>query len=91
MDKVHLQALLSVAGTEEDGEWSTVKDNRTLTLQCAQDGVGLNIGKVRKLRTEVDLLFAENAHGDVFVIALSSIFAGSVDPLSKASRTAGFR
>lgn len=91
MDKEHLQALLSVAGTEDDGDWSVVKDDRTITLQCAHEGVGLNIGKVRKLRTEGELVFAQNAHGDVFVIGLKSIFAGSVDPLSKASRTAGFR
>jgi hypothetical protein len=91
MDEAHLKALLSVAGTDEDGLWLQVKDDRTITLHTARQGVGLNISKVRKLRTEGALLYAQNAHGDTFVVALESVFAGSVDPLSQASRTAGFR
>jgi hypothetical protein len=91
MNSDHLGALLNVAGTSKEGEWSVLKDERTLTLHAAESGVSLNVAKIRKVRSEGDLLFAENAHGDVFVLKQGSIFAGSVDPPSKESRKAGFR
>ena len=91
MDSDHLGALLNLAGTEKEGEWSVLKDDRTLTLHAAQSGVGLNVGKIRKVRTDGALLFTENMHGDVFVLKLEDVFAGSVDPPSRKSRKAGFR
>lgn len=91
MDAAHLSGLLEVAGTDKDGGWSVVKDDRTLTLHAARDGVGLNVTKVRKVRTAGDLIYAENAHGDTFVLPLGIVFAGSIDPPSKTSRQAGFR
>ena len=91
MESEHLEALLSVAGTESEDEWTVLKDDRTLTLHSAESGVGLNVGKVRKVRVDGKLLFAQNATGDVYVLKLSSVFAGLVDPPSKTARTAGFR
>lgn len=91
MDSDHLGSLLNLAGTEKDGEWSVLKDERSLTLHAAEAGVGLNVAKVRKVRTDGSLLFAENLQGDIFVLQLSSVFAGSVDPPNKESRKAGFR
>ena len=91
MDSAHLSGLLEVAGVDKEGPWSVVKDDRTLTLHAAQAGVGLNVTKLRKVRLQGELLYAENAHGDTFVLPLAVIFAGSVDPPSKASRQAGFR
>lgn len=87
----HLNALLSVAGTDEEDGWSVLRDDRTVTLHASREGVGLNVGKLRKVKTDGDLVFAENIHGDVFVLSLDSLFAGSVDPPSKESRKAGFR
>jgi hypothetical protein len=88
MNSEHLTALLNIAGTDPEGQWAVVRDDRTLTLHAAQDGVPLNVGKVQ---IEGPLLFAENLHGDVFVLSLTSLFAGSVDPPSKTGRKAGFR
>jgi hypothetical protein len=91
MDSDHLGALLNLAGTEKDGEWSVLKDERSLTLHAAEGGVALNVSKVRKVRTDGSLLFAENLRGDVFVLKLANVFAGSVDPPNKEARKAGFR
>jgi hypothetical protein len=91
MNSEHLTALLNIAGTDPEGSWAQVRDDRTLTLHAAQEGVPLNVGKIRKVMIEGPLLFAENLHGDVFVLTLSSVFAGSVDPPSKGGRKAGFR
>jgi len=91
MNSDHLGALLNVAGTDKEGEWSVLKDERTLTLHAAEKGVSLNVSKIRKVRREGSLLIAENAHGDTYVLTQESIFAGSIDPASKESRKAGFR
>ena len=91
MDAAHLESLMDVAGSDQEEGWSVLKDDRTLTLHAASSGVGLNVTKVRKVRVAGDLMFAENVVGDTFVLPLSAIFAGSVDPPSKASRQAGFR
>lgn len=91
MDTQHLSALLELAGTDDDGAWKILKDDRTLSLHASAGGVGLNVGKVRKVRTEGKLLFAENAIGETFVLELDSVFAGSVAASSKESRKAGFR
>jgi hypothetical protein len=91
MDSDHLGALLNLAGTEKEGEWSVLKDERSLTLHAAEACVGMNVSKIRKVRTEGSLLFAENLQGDIYVLLLSNVFAGSVDPPNKAARKAGFR
>ena len=91
MDSEHLDALLNIAGTEKEDNWTVLKDERTVTLHTAESGVGLNVGKLRKIRIDGQLLFAQNAHGDIYMIKLANVFAGSVDPPSKTNRTAGFR
>ncbi len=91
MDSEHLNALLSVAGTDKEGDWSVLKEERTLTLHAAEAGVPLNIAKIRKIRTKGKLVFAENVTGDVYVVKLTSLFSGLVDHSIKTTRTAGFR
>ncbi len=91
MDSDHLGALLNVAGTEKDGDWSVVNDDRSLTLHVSEGGVGMNVAKVRRVKAEGTLLFAENIRGEVFVLSLANVFAGSVDPPNKEARKAGFR
>jgi len=91
MKNEHLTALLDLAGTEKDGSWQVLKDERTMTLQAACSGVGFGVSKIRKVRSEGALLYAENATGEVTVLSLEDVFAGSVDAASKASRKAGFR
>lgn len=91
MNSEQLNALLSVAGTDSEGDWSVLKDDRTLTLHASHGGAGLNVAKIRKVRFAGDLIYAENVHGDTFCVLQESVFAGSVDPASKQSRKAGFR
>lgn len=91
MDLEHLKALLDLAGTDEEEAWQVLKDERTVTLHVSNQGVGLNVSKIRRLRVQAELLFAENQNGDGYVLKLSDVFAGSVDPANKGSRKAGFR
>lgn len=91
MDVQHLSALLELAGIESEDNWSVLSDERTLTLHAASAGVGLNVSKVRKVRIEGAIVFAETVAGDTYVLHLEDVFAGSVDPPQKSSRKAGFR
>jgi hypothetical protein len=91
MELEHLKALLDLVGTDEEGGFKVLKDERSLTLHLASQGVGLNVSKIRRVRTEGALLYAENQNGDAFVLNLRDVFAGSVDPANKSSRKAGFR
>src|SRR5688572_21105201 len=90
MDDKHYRALLEAARVSQDGPWATVMEDRTITLHVASGGVGLNIGKVVRLRSEGLLLHAENTHGEVFVLSLGDVFAASIDGGKKAGRKAGF-
>lgn len=91
MDSETLKALLNICGTDNKDGWSVLRDDRTLTLHAAHEGVALNVSKIAKVKTEGHLVLLENVLGDVSVLKLSSVFAGSVDPGNKKSRKAGFR
>ncbi len=91
MEIEHLNALLELAGTDDEDSWRVIHDERTLTLHAASQGVGLNVAKIRRIRVDGPLLFAENQNGDAFVLRLDDVFAGSMDPSNKSSRKAGFR
>lgn len=90
MDDKHYRALLEAARVSQDGPWALMTEERTITLHVASGGVGLNIAKVVRLRSEGLLLHAENAHGEVFVLSLGDVFAASIEGGKKAARKAGF-
>jgi len=90
MDDKHYRALLEAARVSQDGPWSLVMDERTITLHLASDGVGLNVGKVVRLRHEGNLIFAENSSGEVYVLDLVHVYAASIEAGKKAGRKAGF-
>src|SRR5690606_22701828 len=61
MTQEHLSAVLATAQAQagKDG-WSTLGEDRTLTLYVANQGVSLNIARIEAVRTEGALLFARN-------------------------------
>jgi hypothetical protein len=90
MDERHYRALLEAARVSTDGPWSLLTEDRTVTLHVSSGGVGLNIGKVVRLRLDGTLLQAENSQGELFVVTLEDVFAASIDGAKKAARKAGF-
>jgi len=90
MDDKHYRAVLEAAKVSHDGPWATVIDERTITLHLSSGGVGLNIGKIVRLRLEGSLLYAENALGEAYVLGLGDVFAASIEGGKKAGRKAGF-
>lgn len=90
MDDKHYRAFLEAARVGQDGPWASLTEERTVTLHVASGGVGLNISKVVRLRSEGALLYAENSLGETFVLSLTDVFAASIDGGRKAGRKAGF-
>lgn len=92
MDDSHLKALLDAADVKQDGEWSVAADDRTFTFHVSSSsGVGLNIGKVSRVRAKGGLLFAETVRGELYVLSLGEVFAGSVEGAQDHGRKAGFQ
>lgn len=91
MNDLHLKALLDAAHVTQEDDWSVASEDRTLTFHVASGGVGLNIAKVTRVRVDSGLLFAENLRGELFVLSLSDVFAGSVEGGPTHGRKAGFR
>jgi hypothetical protein len=91
MNQDHLSALLAAAGAKKDSEgWIKAPDGRHVTLHAAFNGVGLTVSRVGAVRVEGQLLHARTAKGDLFILALSDVFAGAVEGGSATGRKAGF-
>lgn len=91
MTEEHLSALLTAAEAKKDDKgFLSVTGGRTLTLYVASSAATLTVGKVEALRTDRDLVYARTAKGELFVISLKDVYAGSVDAPTSAGRKAGF-
>lgn len=88
----HLQALLKAAGASAgDDGFQQVPEGRLMTLYVASSGgSGFTINRVEAVRTEGDLLHARTVKGELFIVSLSSAYAGAVEGPTAASRKAGF-
>ncbi len=91
MTNEHLSAILAAADAKaaSDG-WSSVDGDRTLTLYVASGSTSMNVTKVEAVRREGDLVYARSQRGEVYVLALADVYAGSVEAPKAAARTAGF-
>ncbi len=91
MTNEHLSAILAEADAKVgSGGWSAMDGDRTLTLYVASGNASLNVSRVEAVRREGDLLFARSQRGEVFVLALEDVYAGSVEASKATARTAGF-
>lgn len=91
MDDSQFKALLEAAQVEKEGEWSVLTGEKTLTLHVSSGGVGLAVSKVVRLRVVAGLLQTENQQGDLFLVSIAEVFAGSIHGRGTKSRQAGFR
>jgi len=91
MNQDHLSALLAASGAKKDSEgWIKAPDGRHVTLHAAFNGVGLTVSRVVAVRLEGQLLHARTAKGDLYILALSDVYAGAVEGASATGRKAGF-
>lgn len=91
MTEEHLTALLSMAEAKKDDKgFLRAGEGRNMSLYAATAGASLTVTKVEALKVEKQLLYARTVRGEVFVLALEDVFAGSVDQPLSSGRKAGF-
>jgi hypothetical protein len=90
MTQEQLAAILEAASARPDGEWSKLPDGRTLTLYAAHDGVQLTVPRVEAVAASGQLVRARTAKQEIFIFALSDLFAASTESANAPTRKAGF-
>jgi len=72
-----------------DGGWLELGQH-LLTLHTAFNGAALSLSRIEGVRLAGPLVFARSARGEIHVVRLEDVFAGSVEPLKEKGRKAGF-
>jgi hypothetical protein len=91
MTQEHLTALLSAGEATKNADgWMVLPESRSLTLYLASGSSTLSISRVQTLKQEGTLLHARTTKGEVYIVALSDAFAGSLDAPSSGTKKAGF-
>ena len=91
MTEEHLTALLTAAEAKRDDEGFTrPAEGRTLTLYLATGSASLTVSKIEALRVDKDLVRARTTKGEIFLVELKDVYAGSVDTSGGSARKAGF-
>jgi len=93
MTEVMWKVVLEAADVkvEADGR-SVLPEGKALTLYGGHDGVSLTVGKVSAVRLDKGLVHAQNAKGELFLIALEDLFAAGIEggATTTSTRKAGF-
>jgi hypothetical protein len=91
MTEEHLALLLKTAEAKKDAEgWVTMPESRSLTLYVAHNGASLSVTRVEALRTENGFLQARTAKGEIYLLTVDDVYAGSIDGNKNTARKAGF-
>jgi hypothetical protein len=91
MTEEHLSALLAAAEAKKDDKgWSVGSEGRLMTLYAAYGGAGLSVSRVEAIRIEGQLLHARTSKNELYLLALSDVYAGAVEGPTATSRKAGF-
>lgn len=92
MTNEHLTALLELGGAKLEDGWSVLSSERTMTLHIAYQGAALNVARIQRVQVKGELVYTGTSRGEVTVICLADIFAGSIEgQMSPSARSAGFR
>lgn len=90
MTSEHLTALLSFAEAKKGSEGWYSLGQRSLVLHVAYNGSALSFSRIESLRSDDGMIFAKTARGEVHVLLLADVFAGTVESTKEKSRKAGF-
>jgi hypothetical protein len=90
MVKEQLEAILATAEARAEEGWLVLPEGRSLTLYLAKDGVGLNVSRIEAALVEGSFVRARTLRGEVFVVAISDIFAVATEGNASKSKKAGF-
>jgi hypothetical protein len=91
MTEEHFTAIVAAAEAKKDSQgWWISQEGRHLTLYVASEGVSLTVSRVEAVRLDGPFVKARSFRGEIYVVALSDIFAGAVEPQAQGGRRAGF-
>ncbi|HEY5961466.1 MAG TPA: hypothetical protein VIV60_33135 [Polyangiaceae bacterium] len=91
MTSEHLSALLQAASAKTDDEgWQHPAEGRSMTLHLAHDGATLSISRICAARVTGKLVYTKSSQGELYVVSLDDLFAGSVEGPREVGRKAGF-
>jgi hypothetical protein len=91
MTHEHLAALLSAGEATKNADgWMVLPESRSLTLYVASGNSTLGISRVQTLKQDGALLQARTTKGELYIVALSDAYAGSLDAPSSGTKKAGF-
>ena len=91
MTEEHLTALLSAAEAKKDDKgWVGAADGRLFTFYVAYGGAGLTVGRVEAIKVDGKLVHARTNRGELYLLALSDVYAGAIEGPTATSRKAGF-
>ena len=86
-----LTALLSAAEAKKDDKgWVGAADGRLFTFYVAYGGAGLTVGRVEAIKVDGKLVHARTNRGELYLLALSDVYAGAIEGPTATSRKAGF-
>ncbi len=90
MTAEQLAAILKLAEAQkaEDG-WSNL-GQYTLTLHAAFNGAALSLGRIEQVKSAAPLLYAKGSRGEIHVVRLEDLYAGTVEASKEKGRKAGF-
>ncbi len=86
-----LSALLeAAAATTDDEGWQHPAEGRSMTLHLAHDGAALAMSRISSIRSSGGLVYARSSQGELYVVSIDDVFAGSVEGPKDVGRKAGF-
>jgi hypothetical protein len=91
MTEDHLTALLSAADAKKDDKgWVGAADGRLFTLYVAYGGAGFTVSRIEAMRIDGKLLHARTNRGELYLLAMSDVYAGALEGPTAQARKAGF-
>jgi hypothetical protein len=90
MTSDQVASLLELAEAKKvDGGWLETGSFH-LTLHAAYNGASLRLARIEGVKLQGPLIFARGPRGEIHVVRVEDVYAGSVEPLKEKVRKAGF-
>jgi hypothetical protein len=90
MTSDQIASLLELAEAKKgEGGWLELGLHH-LTLHTAYNGASLSLARIEGVKLVGPMVHARGPRGEIHVVRVEDVFAGSVEPLKEKGRKAGF-
>jgi len=90
MTSEQIASLLELAEASKTADAWLSLETHTLTLHAAFNGASLSLSRIQSLKLVGPLIYAKTSRGEIHVVRLEDVFAGSIEPSREKERKAGF-